>query len=80
MSNDSMRSLVPALLRRPSLWLDALRAGWAHRPRGGWRAWLPIPERRYWDWRLQTAFGDGPVRPDEVLAVLDWRRRLRRAA
>lgn len=78
MSNQYALTLVPAVVVRPWLWLEAMRAGWAHRPRRGWRSLLPVPEERYWAWRMHTAFGDGPLVVDEVLAVLSWRRRMRR--
>jgi len=54
-------------------------------PNGWWKKppFLPLPDREYWHFRLETANGgDGttPPNPDEVVDVIDWSRRMRRRA
>lgn len=70
-----------AIVRRPDLWIEAARSAVAFAPKGWWRTFppLPIPERGYMAWRRFTAYGD----PDrglsgaDVVAFLEWRRRVR---
>ena len=69
---------VRAVVRRPHLWLVALRAWRAHVPNGWWRRtpFLPVPDRAWLRFRLQTAYGD-PNRapePGDVLTWLEWSR------
>ena len=71
---------VAAVARRPGLWLPALSAASAHVPSGWWRRppFLPLPDRRWLRFRTVTAYGgDGtqPLRADDVVAWLEWRRR-----
>jgi len=63
------------LVRRPVLFWEAIRAGWAMRSRGGV---TPSPE--YLAWRLHTAYGDDArsVRPEDLAAYLGWRRMMRK--
>lgn len=74
-----MRSIFIAVVRRPGLWFEALRAAAALARRDWWRRppFLPLPDRSYLQWRVATAYGDpaGPVAADDVVAYLDWRRR-----
>jgi len=74
--------VIWAILRRPRLWGEALRAGAALAPRAWWtrRPWLPIPDATYTAWRTATAYGssDPKLRPSDVVAYLQWRRRFRR--
>jgi hypothetical protein len=72
---------IAAVLRRPSLWLEGLRAsaalarpGWYRRP-----PFLPIPESQYLSWRLYTAYGQSDVAamPHDVVSYLQWRKRQR---
>ncbi len=67
-----------SVLAPPTRWVGALRAGWAMRARTGWRRWLPLPERRYWAWRLHTAWGDTPPDPADIPPLIAWRARLAR--
>jgi hypothetical protein len=72
--------LVPALARRPDLWLTAARAGRSMVGRGWWRhrPFLPLPDPGWLHFRLVTAYGgDGltPLRPHDVITWLDWCRR-----
>ncbi len=78
MSSPSFRPFIGSALRHPSVLVEAVAAGWSARPRSGWRAWLPVPDRSYWAWRLHTAYGDAEPDPDDTVDVLRWRRRMRR--
>ncbi len=70
--------------RRPDLWLEALRAYAAHVRLRWWARppFLPIPDGRYLAWRRETVYGDPRARIEaaDLVAYLEWRRRLRRAA
>ncbi len=74
--------LIGAILRRPWLWGESLRAAAAMAPRAWWRSAprLPLPDPDYMEWRLATAYGssDGPMQTPDVVAYLEWRRRFRR--
>ena len=73
-----------AVLRRPRLWGEAVRALTALAPRAWWasRPHLPIPDADYVGWRQATAYGDSdqPLIPADAIAYLEWRRRFRRSA
>lgn len=59
---------VWAVLRRPSLWLTALRAARRMTVRGRL-------DRDWWEWRLRTAYGTRRrPRPDDVVSWLRWCR------
>lgn len=74
-------SVLRELLRRPGLWLEAVRTWAAFTPRKWWaqRPFLPLPTRAYIRWRLQTAYGSSTVRPSgsDVIEFLEWRREQR---
>ncbi|WP_334145199.1 hypothetical protein [Rhabdothermincola sp.] len=67
-----------AVARHPSLWPTALRQvfvlarprWWAARPH------LPLPDRSYLRFRLQTAYGDPDREPEprDVVTYLHWCR------
>lgn len=80
MSSPSFGPHIAAVLTHPGLLVEAVAAGWTARPRSGWRSWLPLPDAAYWEWRLHTAYGDAEPDPDDDVAVLAWRRRMRRTA
>jgi hypothetical protein len=69
------------LLRRPRLWVVAVRQvfrlarprWWTHFPL------LPVPDRAYIEFRMQTAYGSGPARPSDVISYLEWCRDAERA-
>jgi hypothetical protein len=67
-----------AVLRRPSLWLTALRQIRRIVVPGWWRRapYLPFPDRSYLRFRLVTAYGgQGEVpRPQDVVTYLHWCR------
>ncbi len=65
-----------AVARHPSLWMEAVRAGWAHTRRVWWRRLLLVPDPEYLGWRLSTAYGDAGVglKPQDAVKYLRWRR------
>lgn len=62
------------LAARPSLLSEAVATWWAFRHKGG-----ILPSAALLRWRLTTAYGtpDASVRPEDVIAFLSWRRRIR---
>jgi len=63
-----------ALLRRPSLAVEGIRAWFAMRRRGG-----IAPSTRYLDWRHFTAYGGQitTMRAHDLFKYLAWRREMR---
>lgn len=81
--------MVRLVVRRPKLTLLLLRAAWRFRARNWYRRppFLPLPPRKYLDWRFHTAYGDEAYLPEpgEVERYLRWsfqvlRRDARRGA
>ncbi|MGH8982087.1 MAG: hypothetical protein ACRDWE_13900 [Acidimicrobiales bacterium] len=75
---------VRAVGPRPDLWRVALSVAWRLAPRRWWRRWppLPVPDARYWRFRMTTAYGgDGDTAPraTDVVEYLEWCRESRRA-
>ena len=64
-----------ALVARPVLFWEAIRAALAMRSRGG-----VTPSPDYLAWRLHTAYGDdaSSVPPEDLAAYLGWRRMMRK--
>jgi hypothetical protein len=69
---------VLAVAARPSLWGIAVvqvvrlaRRGWWRRP-----PFLPVPDREYLRFRLETQYGDPGhrIEPDDIVAYLRWCR------
>jgi hypothetical protein len=75
------RAVLAAVLRRPGLLPTALRIGFGLAPTGWWRRWppLPLPDRRWLAFRLETAYGDphAPPLPEDVRDYLLWARAMR---
>lgn len=69
---------VFAVLARPCLWAVAVRQVFVLAPAGWWRRppFLPLPDRAYLRFRLQTAYGDPdrPPEPADVVTYLRWCR------
>jgi hypothetical protein len=69
------------LLRRPDLWPTLARTAGRLVPPGWWRRWppLPLPDRRYLAFRMETAYGRGDAQPraEDLVAYLEWCRRQR---
>ncbi|MEO7041449.1 MAG: hypothetical protein ABI035_04240 [Gemmatimonadaceae bacterium] len=78
----SMLRLAVALgarsIRHPSLAVDLARVSWRFRNRRWYLRppFLPIPDRDYVRWRMDTAYGS----PDAIPSVLDAERYVRWAA
>ncbi len=75
-----MAAILLAVTRRPSLWPTAARAGLELRRRNWWRQapFLPLPDKRWLQFRLVTAYGGegrGPIAPADLITWLEWRRR-----
>jgi len=62
----------------PRLAADLLRTGWAFRRRGWWKQppFLPMPDRTYLRWRMETAYADPDAIPpvEDVIRFARWRR------
>ncbi|MDH3538789.1 MAG: hypothetical protein OEP52_02240 [Acidimicrobiia bacterium] len=71
-------SILRVVVRRPSLWPEALRVLVAFTPGRWWRRapFLPVPRRAYLRWRMQTAYGspDATPVPSDVIHFLEWRK------
>lgn len=70
--------VIAAIGARPDLWPAAIRAGASLTPRQWWRKppFLPLPDRRWLHFRMETAYGgDGRTVPstDDVITWLKWR-------
>jgi hypothetical protein len=69
---------VLAVLRRPRLWPAGVRACLTHLPTGWYRRppFLPVPDRAWIRFRLQTAYGDPTHAPEpaDVVTWLEWSR------
>jgi hypothetical protein len=70
-----------AVARRPDLWPTAVRQWRAFCPRRWWSRWplLPVPDRRYFLFRLEAMYGSTPARlePAELVRYLEWCRSMR---
>jgi hypothetical protein len=67
--------VAAALVVRPRLWWTAVRQWFRFVPRGWWRRppHLPVPPRRYLEFRLETAFGpDEHASAVDIVDYLDW--------
>lgn len=66
----------------PRLGLDLLRTGWAFRRHRWWcvAPFLPVPDRTYLRWRMETAYGDPDAIPplEDVANFARWRREVMR--
>jgi hypothetical protein len=76
----SWGAAVGRLARHPGLWPTALvQAGRLSRP-GWWRRppFLPVPDRDYLRFRLETQYGRGALAsrfdPDDLVVYLRWCR------
>ncbi len=73
---SGLGSLFGAVVRRPPLWIEALRMLSAVRRRG-----RPWPSSAYIRWRSHTAYGEViPFPIEDLTEFLEWRRSMRRMA
>lgn len=67
-----------AVAKRPRLWPAGVRAYVTHVPPGWYRRapFVPVPDRAWIRFRLQTAYGDPQhaPEPDDVITWLEWSR------
>jgi hypothetical protein len=66
MSNAALyRQLLGLVVSRPGLLLLLPSLAWRFRRRDWYRRWpfLPLPAKKYMEWRMHTAFGSGDARP-----------------
>lgn len=75
---STLPAMVVAVATRPDLWLTALATMWRLAPRGWWRRrpYLPLPDGRYWSFRMVTAYGRPEADPvmEDVVSYLEWCR------
>ena len=69
-----------AVAKRPDLWIVALRSAASVTPSRWWARppFLPLPDRGWMTFRLETAYGGdgrGPVRAEDLVTFLEWRKR-----
>jgi hypothetical protein len=73
----SIRAVL-AVAARPSLWGIAVVQVFRLARRGWWRRppFLPVPDRGYLRFRLETQYGDPghPIEADDIVAYLRWCR------
>jgi hypothetical protein len=69
-------ALAGRALRNPALGVALLRVAWRFRSRGWYRRppFIPLPDRRYVEWRMYTAYGDPHIVPpaDDVARYARW--------
>lgn len=69
-------ALAGRSLRHPSLAVDLVRVGWRFRNRRWYRRFpfIPLPDREYVRWRMDTAYGSPDAVPpaDDVERYVRW--------
>jgi len=70
-----------AVARRPRLWLPAIRQFLRAVPSRWWSRppFLPLPDRAYLRFRVETAYGTATPRVADVVRYLEWCRTSDRA-
>lgn len=70
-------NIARTILTRPVLAFEALAAAWGFRSRR-----RLVPSRDLLAWRIATAYGSTaePVRSEDLVDFLSWRRAMRRAS
>ena len=71
-------ALVGPVVRRPDLWWTALGTLVRQAPESWWKSppYLPLPDRRIWEFRMVTAYGRPDAVPEssDVISFLEWSR------
>ena len=84
MSAGWMARAALTVLRHPALWATGVGQLVRLAAPGWWRRWppLPIPDRDYLRFRLQTQYGDPDREPEpaDVVTYLEWCRGYGRVA
>jgi hypothetical protein len=80
-----MFSMAGPVMKRPDLWVTALRQARLLAPRRWWRSapFLPLPDGDYLRFRMVSMYGGdgresdsgGAMEPRDVVAWLEWCRR-----
>jgi hypothetical protein len=74
---------VAAVVRHPTLWPTAARQALRLAAPGWWRRrpYLPLPDRDYLRFRMQTQYGDPEhePEPEDLLTYLSWCREFDRS-
>lgn len=77
-----VRAALRAVGREPALSVELVALARRFAPTGWWRRppFLPLPDDRYWRFRMETAFGDedAVADVDDVAMILHWSRRTSR--
>jgi hypothetical protein len=70
------RRAVATLARHPGLWPTALAQAHRLAPPRWWRRapFLPLPDRDYVRFRLETQYGAGEPAPEDLVVYLRWCR------
>ena len=67
-----------SVLRQPQLWLTAIRQTFRLAPNGWWRRapFMPLPDARYLQFRMETQYGDTMQRAErhDLVTYLAWCR------
>jgi hypothetical protein len=75
---SSWASAAAAVAARPRLWPTAVAQVRRLAPQRWWsrRPFLPVPDRAWLRFRMETQYGDPAHRPepDDVVAWLEWAR------
>jgi hypothetical protein len=73
------RGLTRHLIGHPFDALAVARAGWRLRRAGWWRRppFLPLPDPRYWEFRMTTAYGTASADPSpkSLVEAARWANR-----
>jgi hypothetical protein len=77
-----LRQIAGLALRNPGLVPVLIGTAWRFRARDWYRRapFLPVPPVEYVEWRLHTAYGDGPAGPDAdaIARYVRWAARMRK--
>lgn len=81
MNGVDISVLARFLLRHPTRVPAVLQAGWRLRANNWWRRvpFLPLPDQRYWNFRIMTATGsiEGRMSAREIVDAATWSSRQR---
>jgi hypothetical protein len=75
-------SAIVTVLRQPQLWRTAIRQVFRLAPNGWWRRapFMPLPDARYLQFRMETQYGDTMHRAEQhdLVTYLVWCRAYQR--
>ncbi len=74
-----LRKSFLAVVRRPDLWLVSFVQVFSLIPANWWqkKPFLPVPDKHWIEFRMETAFGDPNNRPSpqDTISFLEWCKR-----